>query len=127
MKHFFMTMLAVGATSCQSDELSALRLVDQPGFLEVAVCSRGCYQYFLSVSRPNTAERWFPVNLDKELQQAALDYAIANQVTTDNRLPVVFTGTLLTDSTTIKTAGADDVPVPAFKARNIELTGIRKR
>jgi hypothetical protein len=127
MRHLVTAIVALVAASCQPDEAAGPVLVDQQGFLEVAVCSRGCYQYILSMSNQDSHERWFPVNLDKEVQQAALDYAMTNQSATDNRLPVSFSGMLLKDSTTVTTPGADDVPVPAFKARNIELKAIKKR
>lgn len=111
------------STSALSDPASTV--VDQQGFIGVVVCSRGCYQYVLST--PTIDGELFPVNLDKTLEKVAFDYFVANQNQGVTGYPVVFSGMLKSDSTVVTVPAPNDIPIPKFKARNIELTAIRDR
>lgn len=125
MKLIVGLIFALFLVNCRSLIEADTVLTNTEGTLGIVVCSRGCYQYVLSTTTIN--KPIFPVNLDKTVQQAAYEYYIRNQGKMASGFPVVFSGILQEDSTTISTPAPNDVPIPQFKARNIELTLMRQR
>ncbi len=120
-----MLSIAIFLVNCQGGVDADTVLTNREGTLSIVVCSRGCYQYVLSTSAFD--KPIFPVNLDKTVQQTAFDYFVANQGRNTSGFPVAFSGILTNDSTTISIPAPNDAPIPQFKARNIELTAIRKK
>ena len=87
-------------------------VVNQPAKIKNFVCSRGCNQYLVEVSLESGTHYYF-------------DEALAGNLKVD-KLEITISGVLQNDSTTIFKPAANDVPVPDFKARNIELIEINK-
>lgn len=82
---------------------------NQPGQIQVFVCSRGCFQYLVKTG----GTLYAPVNLPPEYQA--------------DQSAFIFSGELQSDSTVINKPGRDDRPVPDFKVRNLKITQIRPK
>ncbi|MBO0938851.1 hypothetical protein J2I47_20025 [Fibrella sp. HMF5335] len=95
-------------------------LTSQSAKLRVEVCSRGCYQYVLALPTTAADSVLYPINLTEAMQKQAFDYGATNR----DGLPVLFSGELLADKTQISHPGPTDVPMDAYKARNVRLTSI---
>ncbi|RIV17658.1 hypothetical protein DYU11_30915 [Fibrisoma montanum] len=108
--------------ACRPDTALPTSFTDEPGVIELVVCSRGCVQYVLQTETGGEAARMFVVNMPDSLKVAAIPSAYA-----DNQLPVVFSGTRTNELMQVNTAGPTDVPEPAYKAYRFQLTGVRRR
>lgn len=86
-------------------------LIDQRGRIQNFVATRGRNQYLIRVIAGNDTSYYYPEYLDAKYQE--------------NDLEIVFNGVLKYDSTTIYKPAPNDVPVPDFKARNINVYGTR--
>lgn len=103
------TTMPVKERSVEQPSASTTKFENQPGQIQVFVCSRGCFQYLVK-----TGEGLYsPVNLPPEYQV--------------NESTFIFSGELQSDSTMINKPGADDRLVPDFKARNLKITDIRPK
>lgn len=90
-------------------ETNDLTLKDHKGIIQLNVCSRGCYQYYIHTN----SDDFYPDSLPVNFRQ--------------NNLSIKFTGTLQQDSTLLRKPAPNDKPEPLKKIRNIKISAIIKQ
>lgn len=85
-------------------------LINKTGKIKNFFCSRGCSQYVIEFIENNNTTYYFDKDLESKYRK-------------DN-LSIRFNGVLQYDYTVINKPGANDVPIPDFKAKNIRLINV---
>jgi hypothetical protein len=81
--------------------------INKTGKIKNFFCSRGCSQYVIELIENNKTTYYFDKELESKYRKDGLS--------------IRFNGILQNDFTVINKPGANDVPVPDFKAKNIKL------
>lgn len=110
LKSVLFAVFAISLTLCTktSDTNS------KEGKIRIYVCSRGCYQYLISIPSASNDTLFYPINLSDEYKNTNIDGA-----------KIKLTYDVLSSTTQIYYPSPNDVPVPLFQVKNISITNIK--
>jgi len=110
LKCVLFTVFAISLTLCTktSDTNS------NEGKIRIYVCTRGCYQYLISIPSASNDTLFYPVNLSDEYRNTNMDGA-----------KIKLTFDVLSSTTQIYYPSPTDVPIPLFQVKNINITSIK--
>jgi heat shock protein HslJ len=83
------------------------------GKIRIFLCSRGCYQYLISLPSTSGDSLFYPVNLSNDYKQLNMD-----------GVKIKLTFDILSDLTQIFSPAPNDIPVTSFLVKNIKITKI---
>jgi hypothetical protein len=110
LKCVLFTILAISLTLCtKTSDSNSIE-----GKIKVYVCSRGCYQYLISIPSASNDTLFYPVNLSDEYKNTNMDGVKIN-ITFD----------VLSSTTQIFYPSPTDAPLPLFQVKNINITRIK--
>ena len=114
-KVFFLSILTISLTFCTktSDTNSN---EGKEGKIRIYVCTRGCYQYLISVPSASGDTLFYPINLSNDYKQLNMD-----------GMKITLTFDILSDMTQIYYPSPNDIPLPVFQVKNISVTKIKNR
>jgi hypothetical protein len=110
LKCALFTFVAISLTLCTKTSETNSR----EGKIKLYVCSRGCYQYLISIPSTSGDSLFYPVNLSNDYKQ----------LNSDGR-KIILTYDVLNTTTQIYYPGPDDIPVPLYQIKNITITSIK--
>lgn len=85
------------------------------GKIRIYVCTRGCYQYLISIPSTSGDTLFYPINLSNDYKQPEMD-----------GVKITLTFDILSDMTQIYYPSPNDIPLPLFQVKNISITKIKK-
>jgi len=111
LKCVLFTILAISLTLCtKTSDSNSIE-----GKIKVYVCSRGCYQYLISIPSTSSDTIFYPINLSDEYKNANMD-GVKIKITFD----------FLNSTTQIYAPSATDAPIPLIEVKNINIKSIKK-
>jgi hypothetical protein len=117
MKNLFaFIVLAVSFVFCSKNSESSESFDNIEANIRIYVCSRGCYQFLISVPSSSADTLFFPVNLPDIYKQVSM-----------NNARITITADILSDSTQVNVSSPDDIPVPLLKVKNLNIINIKYR
>ena len=111
-KVFFLIVLVISLTFCTKTS-NTNSFEGKEGKIRIYVCTRGCYQYLISVPSISGDTLFYPINLSNDFKQPETD-----------GMKITLTFNILGDMTQIYYPSPDDVPIPLFQVKNINITKI---
>lgn len=112
-KVFLLSVLVISLTFCTKTS-DTKKFEGKEGKIRIYVCTRGCYQYLISVPSTSGNTLFYPINLSNDYKQPEMD-----------GLKITLTFDILSDMTQIYYPSPDDVPLPLFQVKNISITKIK--
>lgn len=113
-KLFIFIVLAFSFTFCSKNSDIPGSFDNIEANIRIYVCSRGCYQFLISVPSSSPDTLFFPVNLPDIYKQVSM-----------NSARIKITADILSDSTQVNVSSPDDIPVPLLKVKNLNLIKIK--
>ena len=114
-KVFFLFVLAISLTFCTKTS-DTKNFEGKEGKIRIYVCTRGCYQYLISVPSISGDTLFYPINLSNDYKQPEMD-----------GVKITLTYEILGDMTQIYYPSPDDFPLPLFQVKNISITKMKNR
>jgi len=84
------------------------------GKIRIYICSRGCYQYLISIPSTSHDTLFYPVNLSDNYKQPNM-----------NGATITLSYDVLSELTQIFYPSPADVPLPLFQVKNISISDIK--
>ena len=112
-KVFFLIVLVISLTFCTKTS-NTNSFEGKEGKIRIYVCTRGCYQYLISVPSISGDTLFYPINLSNDYKQPEMD-----------GVKITLTYEILGDMTQIYYPSPDDYPLPLFQVKNISVTKIK--
>jgi hypothetical protein len=112
-KALFLFVLAMSLTFCSKTSDTTRSFENKEAKIRIYVCSRGCYQYLISIPATSGDTLFYPVNLSDDYKQISMD-----------GVKIRLTADILSDMTQIYYPSPTDAPVPLFQVKNINIIKI---
>ena len=113
-KVFLLSVLAISLTFCTKTSDTTRSFENKEAKIRIYVCTRGCYQYLISIPSTSGDTLFYPVNLSNDYKQTYMD-----------GVNIRLTADILSDMTQIYYPSPTDAPVPLFQVKNINITKIK--
>ena len=114
-KVFFLFVLVISMTFCTKTSDSK-NFEGKEGKIRIYVCTRGCYQYLISVPSTSDDSLFYPINLSNNYKRPDID-----------GMKITLTFDTLSEMTQIYYPSPNDIPLPLFQVKNISITKIKNR
>jgi len=110
---FFLIVLVISLTFCTKTS-NTNSFEGKEGKIRIYVCTRGCYQYLISIPSTSGDSLFYPINLSNDYKQPDME-----------GVKITLTYDILSDMTQIYYPSPTDIPVPLFQVKNISITKIK--
>ena len=113
-KLFILFALIISLTFCTKTSDTTRSFENKEAKIRIYICTRGCYQYLISIPSTSGDTLFYPINLSNDYKQTYMD-----------GVKIRLTADILSDMTQIYYPSPTDAPVPLFQVKNINITKIK--